>query len=155
MNDWLLTSFSALIVTDRDVSNWEGVPEIVPVDELRTRPEGRDPDTTENIAPSPLIRGVTENTCPWAMIYSDCEYENDVIGLRMVNVRENVLLFTLFSAWTVIVWDVTVWVGIPDMTPVEVWIDRPEGRDPDTIVNTTLLLSILGTIETDWPRRKT
>ena len=59
--DWLLTSFDALIVTDWDDTNWEGIPEMIPVVELRDRPIGSDPDVIENEIPSPLIEGVIEN----------------------------------------------------------------------------------------------
>ena len=42
--DWSLTSLNALIVIDWDDTDWEGVPDIIPVVELRDRPIGRDPD---------------------------------------------------------------------------------------------------------------
>ena len=56
----LLTSFEALIVTDWDMMNWEGIPDIIPVVELRDKPVGRDPDMIENESSSPLIVGMIE-----------------------------------------------------------------------------------------------
>ena len=60
-NDWSLTSLNALIVTDWDDIDWEGVPEIIPVVELRDSPIGRDPAMIENESWSPLTIGVIEN----------------------------------------------------------------------------------------------
>ena len=59
-NDWLLTSLNASIVTDWEESNWEGDPEMIPVDELRDRPIGSDPDVIENDSSSPLTVGMIE-----------------------------------------------------------------------------------------------
>ena len=60
-NDWSLTWLNALIVTDWDDTDWEGVPDIIPVVELRDKPVGRDPDEVENDKSSPLIEGEIEN----------------------------------------------------------------------------------------------
>ena len=57
----LLTSFEALIVTDWDKTNSEGIPEMTPVEGLRDKPVGRDPDEVENDKSSPLIEGEIEN----------------------------------------------------------------------------------------------
>ena len=57
---WLLTSLNALIVTDWDMMNWEGIPDIIPLEELRDKPVGRDPDEIENDKSSPSIEGVIE-----------------------------------------------------------------------------------------------
>ena len=62
-NDWSLTSLNALIVTDWDDTDWEGVPDIIPVDEMRDRPIGRDPDVIEKEGSSPLTVGMIENGC--------------------------------------------------------------------------------------------
>ena len=43
-NDWSLTSLNALIVTDWDDTDWEGIPDTIPVEGLIDRPIGRDPD---------------------------------------------------------------------------------------------------------------
>ena len=59
-NDWSLTSLNALIVTDWNDTDWEGEPKMIPVDELRDRPIGRDPDMIENESSSPLIVGMIE-----------------------------------------------------------------------------------------------
>ena len=59
-NDWSLTSLNALIVTDWDDIDWEGVPDMIPVVELRDRSIGRDPDMIENESSSPLIVGMIE-----------------------------------------------------------------------------------------------
>ena len=58
---WSLTWLNALIVTDWDDTDWEGVPDIIPVIELRDRPIGSDPEEIENDRLSPLTIGVIEN----------------------------------------------------------------------------------------------
>ena len=60
-NDWSLTSLNALIVTDWDDTNWEEIPYIIPVVELRDKPIGRDPEMIENDSWSPSTVGATEN----------------------------------------------------------------------------------------------
>ena len=57
----LLTSFDTLIVTDWDMMNWEGVPDIIPVEGLKDRPIGRDPEEIENDKSSPSTEGEIEN----------------------------------------------------------------------------------------------
>ena len=59
-NDWSLTWLNALIVTDWDDTDWEGVPDIIPVEGLSDRSIGRDPDMIENESWSPLTEGVIE-----------------------------------------------------------------------------------------------
>ena len=59
-NDWSLTSLNASIVTDWDMMDWEGIPYIIPVVELRDRPIGSDPDVIENDSSSPLTVGMIE-----------------------------------------------------------------------------------------------
>ena len=61
VTDWSLTWLNALIVTEWDITNWDGDPEITPVDGFRDRPIGSDPDVIENDKPSPVIEGVAEN----------------------------------------------------------------------------------------------
>ena len=61
VTDWSLTSLNALIVIDWDDTDWEGVPDMIPVVELRDRPIGRDADMIENETSSPLTVGVIEN----------------------------------------------------------------------------------------------
>ena len=56
VSDWSLTSLNALIVTE-----WVGIPDMIPVVELRDRPIGSDPDVIENESSSPLTVGVVEN----------------------------------------------------------------------------------------------
>lgn len=60
-NDWSLTSLNASIVTDWDMMDWEGIPYIIPVVELRDKPIGRDPEMIENDSSSPSTVGATEN----------------------------------------------------------------------------------------------
>ena len=60
-NDWSLTSLNALIVINWDDTVWEGIPEMIPVVELRDRPVGRDPEMIENDSSSPSTVGATEN----------------------------------------------------------------------------------------------
>ena len=67
----LLKSFDASIVTYCDFTNWEGNPDMTPVEGLRDKPVGRDPDMTENDKPSPLIEGVAENGLSFVRTYSD------------------------------------------------------------------------------------
>ena len=61
MKDKELTSLVALMVTDWEETDWEGIPEITPVSGLRDSPEGRDPEVIENEGLSPLMKGVIEN----------------------------------------------------------------------------------------------
>ena len=70
-NDWSLTSLNALIVTDWDDTDWEGVPDIIPFVELIDRPIGRDPDETENESSSPLIVGMIETGSSLDRTYDD------------------------------------------------------------------------------------
>ena len=60
-NDWSLTWLNALIVTDWDIMDWEGDPEMTPVIELSDSPIGRDPDMIENDRSSPSTVGMIEN----------------------------------------------------------------------------------------------
>ena len=60
-NNWSLTSLNALIVTDWEDTDWEGIPEIIPVDWLINSPIGSDPDETVNDRSSPSTVGVIEN----------------------------------------------------------------------------------------------
>ena len=57
----LLTSFDTLIVTDWDDTDLEGIPDIIPLEGLRDRPVGRDPDMIENESSSPSTVGEIEN----------------------------------------------------------------------------------------------
>ena len=47
VNDWSLTSLWALIVINRDDTDWEGVPDMTPDEESIERPWGRDPEVIE------------------------------------------------------------------------------------------------------------
>ena len=69
----LLTSLNALIVTDWDMMNWEGIPDIIPVVELRDKPVGRDPDEIENDKSSPMTVGEIENGSSLDRIYKAWE----------------------------------------------------------------------------------
>ena len=59
-NDWSLTWLNALIVTDWDDTDWEGVPDIIPVDGLIDRPIRSDPDAREKKGLVPCTVGKTE-----------------------------------------------------------------------------------------------
>ena len=59
--DTSLTWFNALIITDWDKMNWEGDPDIIPVDGLNDKPIGSDPEMIENEISSPLTEGMIEN----------------------------------------------------------------------------------------------
>ena len=61
VTDRSLTLLDALIVTDWYMIDWEGIPDITPVVELRDNPIGRDPDKIEKERSSPSITGVIEN----------------------------------------------------------------------------------------------
>ena len=69
----LLTSFEALIVTDWDKTNSEGIPEMTPVEGLRDKPVGRDPDEIENDKSSPMTVGEIENGSSLDRIYKAWE----------------------------------------------------------------------------------
>ena len=60
-NDRSLTSLNALIVTDLDMTNWEGDPDMTPFDGLSDNPTGSDPDMIENERTSPSTEGEIEN----------------------------------------------------------------------------------------------
>ena len=60
-NDWSLTWLNALIVTNWDDTNWDGIPDMIPVDWLINSPIGSDPDETVNDRSSPSTVGVIEN----------------------------------------------------------------------------------------------
>ena len=147
-NDWSLTSLNALIVTDLDDTDWEGVPEMIPVDESNDRPIGRDPVMIENESWSPLIVGVMENSLSFVRTKEDWEYENEVMDWRMVNERENDWSLTSFEALTVTDWDMMDREGEPDIIPVIELSDNPIGRDPDVIENETSSPLTVGMIET-------
>ena len=59
-NNWSLTSLNALIVTDWDDIDWEGVPDIIPVEGLIMSPMGRDPEVIEKKGFVPCFSGETE-----------------------------------------------------------------------------------------------
>ena len=63
-NDLSLTWFDTLIVTDWDDTDLEGIPDIIPLEGLRDRPVGRDPDMIENESSSPSTVGEIENDSP-------------------------------------------------------------------------------------------
>ena len=72
-NDWSLTSLNALIVTDWDDTNWEEIPYIIPVVELRDKPIGRDPEMIENDSWSPSTVGTIENDSSFVRANEDWE----------------------------------------------------------------------------------
>ena len=131
--NWLLTSLNASIVTDWDDTNWEGIPYIIPVVELRDRPIGRDPEMIENDSSSPLIVGMIENELFFDRTYEDKGYENEEIGVITVNERENDWSLTSLNALIVTDWDDIDWEGVPEIIPVDELRDRPIGRDPEVI----------------------
>ncbi len=59
-------------MTDCNLTNSEGTPDITPVEGLRDKPGGRDPDEVENERLSPLIEGVAENGLFFDRTYKDC-----------------------------------------------------------------------------------
>ena len=147
--DWSLTWLNALIVTDWDDTDWEGVPDIIPVDWLRDRPMGRDPDVIENESWSPLIVGVMENSLSFVRTKEDWEYENEVMDWRIVNERESDRSLTSFEALIVTDWDIMDREGEPDMIPVVELSDNPIGSDPDETVKESWSPLIEGMIEND------
>ena len=68
-NDRSLTSLNTLIETDRDNTNNDGVPDMIPVEGLRDNPSGSDPDVIENDRSSPSTEGEIENNTPADKIY--------------------------------------------------------------------------------------
>ena len=148
-NDWLLTSLNASIVTDWDDTNWEGIPYIIPVVELRDRPIGRDPEMIENDNWSPLTIGMIENELFFDRTYEDKGYENEEIGVITVNERENDWSLTSLNASIVTDWDMMDWEGIPYIIPVVELRDKPIGRDPEMIENDNSSPLTIGMIEND------
>ena len=148
-NDRLLTSLNALIVTDWDNTDWEGVPDMIPVVELRDRPIGRNPDEIENERSSPSTVGEKDNGLFFVRTKEDWEYEKEVMDWRTVNERENNRSLTSFEALIVTDCDMMDREGEPDMTPVVELNDNPIGRDPDEIVNKSWSPLIEGVIEND------
>ena len=71
VKDSALTSFDTLIVTDWDDTDLEGIPDIIPLEGLRDRPVGRDPDMIENESSSPSTIGEIENDSPADWTYVD------------------------------------------------------------------------------------
>ena len=59
--------FSALIVTWRSDTDWEGVPEMTPVFAFKLKPSGKDPDTIEYVTESPVTDGVCEKNSSCSM----------------------------------------------------------------------------------------
>ena len=147
--NWLLTSLNASIVTDWDDTNWEGIPYIIPVVELRDKPIGRDPEMIENDSSSPLTIGMIENELFFDRTYEDKGYENEEMGVITVNERENDWSLTWFEALIVINWEESNWEGDPEMIPVVELRDRPIGKDPEMIENDSSSPSTVGTIEND------
>ena len=147
--NWLLTSLNASIVTDWDDTNWEGIPYIIPVVELRDKPIGRDPEMIENDSSSPLIVGMIENELFFDRTYEDKGYENEEMGVITVNERENDWSLTWFEALIVINWEESNWEGDPEMIPVVELRDRPIGRDPEMIENDNSSPLTIGMIEND------
>ena len=130
-------------------TNWEGVPDIIPVEGSIASPEGRIPEEIENDRLSPLIEGVMENGLSFVRTYSDSGYENEEIGVRTVNEREKDRLSTSFDTLIVTDWDMTDWEGDPDIIPVELLRERPIGRDPDEIENESSSPLTVGETEND------
>ena len=73
MTEKLLTSLKALIVTDWEEMDWDGIPDIIPEVRLRESPIGRDPEVTENDRFSPSMTGDTEKYSPKAIVKRDEE----------------------------------------------------------------------------------
>ena len=147
--NWLLTSLNASIVTDWDDTNWEEIPYIIPVVELRDKPIGRDPEMIENDSSSPLIVGMIENELFFDRTYEDKGYENEEMGVITVNERENDWSLTWFEALIVINWEESNWEGDPEMIPVVELRDRPIGRDPEMIENDSSSPSTVGATENE------
>ena len=145
--NWLLTPLNASIVTDWDDTNWEEIPYIIPVVELRDKPIGRDPEMIENDNSSPLTIGMIENDSSFVRANEDWEELNEEMGVRTVNERENDWLLTWLRALMVTDWDDIAWEGIPEMIPVDELRDRPIGSDPDVIENDSSSPSTVGMIE--------
>ena len=71
---------------------------MVPFDELIFKPLGREPDVIEKEISSPLTVGEIENGLSLVITQDDCEYENDEIGVRIVNVSVTDRSLTSFDA---------------------------------------------------------
>ena len=71
VTDWLLTWFDDSIVTERDDTDLEGVPDTNPVVRLSDRPMGRDPEVMENDKSSPFTVGVIATGLSLDRVYCD------------------------------------------------------------------------------------
>ena len=69
--------------------------------------------------------------------------------VRTLNVRVTFWLFTWLDASIVTDWDKTNSEGVPSITPVDGFRDRPIGSDPDVMENKGSDPLIVGEIETD------
>ena len=79
---------TASIVTDWEESNWEGDPEMTPVDGLIDRPLGSDPETMEIV--ETLVRlGVIEKDSPWPMMRLVWGYEmrDEMISIDTIRMK--------------------------------------------------------------------
>ena len=146
-NDRSLTWLNALIVTDWEEIDWEGDPEISPVEEWRFNPVGSDPDETMNEISSPSTVGAIENGLFFVRTYDNWGYENEEMEDRMVNMRTTDWELTWLNALIVADWDDNDWQGIPEMIPFVELSDNPSGRDPDVIENEISSPLIEGVIE--------
>ena len=140
---------NALIVTDWDDTEWEGIPDIIPFDELSNRPIGRDADETENDKLSPVTVGVMKNDSSIDRVYENWGYENEEIGVRTVNERENNWFSNSLDTLIVTDWDDTDWEGVPDIIPFEELSESPTGRDPNVVKNESSSPSTVGITEND------
>ena len=138
---------NALIVTDWDDTEWEGIPDIIPFDELSNRPIGRDADETENDKLSPVTVGVMKNDSSIDRVYENWGYENEEIGVRTVNERENNWFSNSLDTLIVTDWDDTDWEGVPDIIPFEELSESPTGRDPNVVKNESSSPSTVGEIQ--------
>ena len=85
---WITVPFTASIVTDWVDIDWDGIPEMTPVDGLIDRPIGSDPETMEIV--ETLVRlGVIENGTPWPMMRLVWRYEmrDEMISIDTIRMK--------------------------------------------------------------------
>ena len=133
-------SFAALMVINCWVIDCVGIPEMTPVLSFNDNPIGRLPDWMLKAKESPRSNGVTENSLFVAIVNGESGYEKPDGGVRIVNDILTVTLSITFWALITTDWSTTASEGVPEITPVLAFNDRPLGREPDWTENVRVIV---------------
>ena len=125
-----LRGLHASIVTCRLLAYWDGVPEMTPVVELRLNPLMREPLVTEKVKTSPVTDGVRVADSALDRTNDCWGYEKAVMRLYTANVIVVLRVLIAFCARIVTTIPVSETVGVPEISPVALFRERPEGREP-------------------------